>query len=134
MIRYAALAVLLSGCAGLIPTAQMSAEQLKAVASDSNANATVVTYTGTGGQGVFSTLNTDKGSLGANGGSATVRPNGEISIIVNPRAEPAPKPVVCATLAYERSIDGTCHEIRRNPTTCGVNAATRVDASKCPMP
>ena len=134
MIRYAALAMILSGCAGLMPSAQMSAEQLKAVASDSNANATVVTYTGTGGQGVFSTLNTDKGSLGANGGSATVRPNGEISIIVNPRAEPAPKPVVCATLAYERSIDSTCHEIRRNATTCGINAATRVDASKCPAP
>ena len=134
MIRYAALAMILSGCAGLMPSAQMSAEQLKAVASDSNANATVVTYTGTGGQGVFSTLNTDKGSLGANGGSATVRPNGEISIIVNPRAEPAPKPVVCATLAYERNADGACHEIRRTATTCGINAATRVDASKCPMP
>ena len=133
MIRYAALAVLLSGCAGLLPSAQMSAEQLKAVASDSNANATVVTYTGTGGQGVFSTLNTDKGSLGANGGSATVRPNGEISIVVNPRAEPAPRPT-CATLAYERSIDGTCHEIRRTATTCGINAATRVDPSKCPTP
>ena len=134
MIRYAALAMILSGCAGLMPSAQMSAEQLKAVASDSNANATVVTYTGTGGQGVFSTLNTDKGSLGANGGSATVRPNGEISIIVNPRAEPAPKPVVCATLAYERNVDGTCYEIRRTATTCGINAATRVDASKCPAP
>ena len=132
MIRYAALAVLLSGCAGLIPTAQMSAEQLKAVASDSNANATVVTYTGTGGQGVFSTLNTDKGSLGANGGSATVRPTGEISIIVNPRAEPAPRPT-CTTLAYERGNDGTCAEIRRG-ATCLVNSVTRVDPSKCPAP
>jgi hypothetical protein len=142
MIRYAALAtlILLSGCAGLLPSAQMSAEQLKAVASDSNANATVVTYTGTGGQGVFSTLNTDKGSLGSNGGSATVKPNGEISIVVNPRPEPwtlrGPTPLAnsCAPLAYERSIDGTCNEVRRNATTCGINSGARVDASKCPAP
>ena len=133
MIRYAALAMILSGCAGLMPSAQMSAEQLKAVASDSNANATVVTYTGTGGQGVFSTLNTDKGSLGANGGSATVRPNGEISIVVNPRAEPAPRPT-CATLAYERGADGTCYEIRRTVTTCGINSSVRVGPEKCPAP
>ena len=35
MIRYAALAILLSGCAGLLPSAQMSAEQLNAIAKDS---------------------------------------------------------------------------------------------------
>ena len=134
MIRYAALAVLLSGCAGLLPSAQMSADQLNAIAKDSNANAVGVAYTGAGGQGAFCAVNTDKGALGTNGGSAGCKPTGEISIIVNPRAEPAPRPVTCATLAYERSIDGTCHEIRRNPTTCGVNAATRVDASKCPAP
>ena len=134
MIRYAALAVLLSGCAGLLPSAQMSADQLNAIAKDSNANAVGVAYVGVGGQGAFCAVNSDKGALGTNGGSATCEPNGKIAIVVNPRAEPAPKPVVCATLAYERSIDSTCHEIRRNATTCGINAATRVDASKCPAP
>jgi len=86
-MRTLALATLLmlSGCAGLMPSAQMSADQLKAVASDSNANATVVVYTGAGGQGIFSTVNTDKGALGVNGGSVTVKPTGEIEIVVNPR-------------------------------------------------
>ena len=135
MIRYAALAVvlLLSGCAALLPSAQMSADQLNAIAKDSNANAVGVAYTGAGGQGAFCAVNTDKGALGTNGGSAGCKPTGEISIIVNPRADPAPRPT-CATLAYERNADGACHEIRRTATTCGINAATRVDASKCPMP
>jgi len=86
-MRYAtiAMSLLLSGCAGLNANPQMSAEQLKAVASDSNANATVVVYTGAGGQGIFSTVNTDKGALGVNGGSVTVKPTGEIEIVVNPR-------------------------------------------------
>ena len=85
-----ALALSLTGCAG-IGTPQMSADQLKA-ASDSNASATVIVYTGAGGQGIFSTVNTDKGALGTNGGSATVKPTGEIVITVNPKPMPAAKP------------------------------------------
>ena len=134
MNRTIALAtlVLLSGCAGLLPSAQMSADQLNAIAKDSNANAVGVAYTGAGGQGAFCAVNTDKGALGTNGGSAGCKPTGEISIIVNPRAEPAPRPT-CTTLAYERGNDGTCAEIRRG-ATCLVNSVTRVDPSKCPTP
>ena len=135
MMRTLALATLLmlSGCAGLMPSAQMSADQLNAIAKDSNANAVGVAYVGVGGQGAFCAVNSDKGALGTNGGSATCEPNGKIAIVVNPRAEPTPRPT-CATLAYERNADGACHEIRRTATTCGINAATRVDASKCPAP
>jgi len=131
MIRYVALVpLLLAGCA---LTPQMSSDQLTAAGNNPNATATVVSYTGAGGQGTFTTLNSDRGALGTNGGTAMVEPNGKISIVVNPRAEPAPRPVTCAALAYERGADGTCAEIRRG-ATCLVNSTARVESNKCPAP
>jgi len=76
---------LLSGCAAM-QGPNMSAEQLAAMAKDSNANAVCTQITGAGGQGTIVILNVDKGSLsGGNGGSATIKPNCEVTMEIVPK-------------------------------------------------
>jgi hypothetical protein len=72
-MKYLIPILLLSGCASFAPPSNLTADQLKAIASDKNFTAVCTNIVGPSGNGKFVYVNIDK-SVVANG-AITVDPN-----------------------------------------------------------
>jgi len=124
-----ALAATMSGCAPMF-NQSMSPDQIKAAVSDRNASVVCAHVIGPWGSADTIVVNLDE----------TAAVNGSVSVgekcsavtagTVKPPAAPRDMPI-CAAVAFERALDGSCNEVHRNPATCGANFA-RAAPGKCP--
>jgi starvation-inducible outer membrane lipoprotein len=93
-MKYALLVLFLAGCAQVpqnYDPSKMSAEQLKAIASDKNATVSCAKVVGTGGTGVVVFVTLDKSTIPANGAVVVdAECKTTVTLTASPKAASAP--------------------------------------------